>query len=99
PLREDLQAALGSAYHIDTELGGAGMSRVFIAHDRQLARRVVVKVLPPELTTALSIDRFEREIRIAAALQHPNIVPLLSAGRIGMGAYYTMPYVAGESLR
>jgi TolB-like protein len=87
------------AFRIERELEGGGMSRVFIAIDRELSRRIVVKVLPPELLTDLSLERFRREIRIAASLQHPNIVPLLSAGQTATLTYYTMPYVAGETLR
>ena len=87
------------AFRIERELEGGGMSRVFIAIDRELGRRIVVKVLPPELLTDLSLERFRREIRIAANLQHPNIVPLLSAGRTATLTYYTMPHVAGETLR
>src|SRR2546430_10823768 len=75
------------------------MSRVFLAHEIALGRRVVLKVFPPELAAALSVDRFQREVRVAAGLQHPNIVPLLAAGSAGGGLYYTMPFVEGESLR
>jgi serine/threonine-protein kinase len=75
------------------------MSRVFLAEDRQLGRRVVVKVLPPELAGELSLERFRREIQIAARLQHPHIVPLLGAGDSDGVVYYTMPWVEGESLR
>ncbi len=78
--RDTLQAALGASYQLDRELGGGGMSRVFVARDMQLGRDVVVKVLSPELTQELSVERFGREIALAAALQHANIVPVLSAG-------------------
>ena len=94
-----LQGALGSAYIVDRELGGGGMSRVFVANDTRLGRRVVVKVLSPELVASVSADRFEREIRLAARLQHPHIVPLLSAGDVDGIPYYTMPFVEGASLR
>jgi TolB-like protein len=87
------------AFRIERELEGGGMSRVFVAIDRELGRRIVVKVLPPELLTDLSLERFRREIRIAANLQHPNIVPVLSAGQTAALTYYTMPHVAGETLR
>ena len=87
------------AFRIERELVGGGMSRVFIAIDRELGRRIVVKVLPPELLTDLSLERFRREIHIAANLQHPNIVPVLSAGQTATLTYYTMPHVAGETLR
>jgi tRNA A-37 threonylcarbamoyl transferase component Bud32/tetratricopeptide (TPR) repeat protein len=98
-LREALQAALGPAYTIERELGGGGMSRVFVALETAFGRQVVVKVLPPELAAGLSADRFRREIQLAARLQHPHIVPVLAAGEAGDVLYYTMPFVAGESLR
>ena len=98
-LRTRLQTALGAAYTIERELGGGGMSRVFLAEDTRLGRRVVVKVLSPELGAGVSAERFEREIKLAARLQHPHIVPLLSAGDLNGLPYYTMPYVAGASLR
>jgi serine/threonine-protein kinase len=97
-LRERLQAALGSSYTLERELTG-GMSRVFVAMEASLSRRVVVKVLPPERTYGVSVDRFHREIQVAAHLQHPHIVPVLSAGDAEGLLYYTMPFVAGESLR
>ena len=75
------------------------MSRVFVAEETALGRQVVIKVLPPELAASLSLDRFRREIHLAASLQHPHIVPLLSAGQAGELLYYTMPLVEGESLR
>jgi len=98
-LRDQLQSALGSAYTLERELGGGGMSRVFVATETALGRRVVIKVLTPELAEGLSADRFAREIRLAAALQDPHIVPVLAAGVAGSLPYYTMPYVEGESLR
>ena len=95
-----LQEALGAAYTIERELGGGGMSRVFIADEAALGRKVVIKVLRPELAEGLSADRFKREVRLAARLQHPHIVPLLSAGALDGGLlYYTMPLVEGQSLR
>jgi serine/threonine protein kinase/tetratricopeptide (TPR) repeat protein len=96
---ERLQAALGSAYRLERELGGGGMSRVFVATESALGRQVVIKVLPPELAAGLSVDRFRREIQLAASLQHPHIVPLLAAGPAGDMLYYTMPLIEGESLR
>ena len=98
-LHEQLQAALGTAYIIERELGGGGMSRVFVAEEARLRRSVVVKVLSPELAAALSAERFEREIMMAAQLAHPNIVPLLTAGDAGGVPYFTMPFVEGQSLR
>ena len=98
-LRDQLQATLGSTYTLDRELGGGGMSRVFLALETALDRRVVVKVLPPELGAGVNADRFDREILLAARLQHPHIVQVLSAGQTDGLPYYTMPFVDGESLR
>ena len=81
-LREQLEAALGELYSIEPELGGGGMSRVFLAEETALGRRVVVKVLPKELTGGVNVDRFRREIVLAAQLQHPHIVTLLSTGQV-----------------
>jgi len=96
---DHLQEALGPNYQLDRELTGGGMSRVFVAIDRSLGRKVVVKVLPPELAAGVNRERFRREIQVAAQLQHPHIVPLLSAGEQGDLLWYTMPYIEGESLR
>ena len=96
---EQLRAALSPAYDIERELTGAGMSRVFVATDRSLGRKIVIKLLPPELTAGVNRERFRREIQVAAQLQHPHIVTLLSAGEDGELLYYTMPYIEGESLR
>ncbi len=96
---EHLQSALGTSYQLDRELTGGGMSRVFVATDLALSRKVVVKVLPPELAAGVNRDRFRREIQVAAQLQHPHIVPLLSAGEQGDLLWYIMPYIEGESLR
>ena len=97
-LRERLQAALGSTYRIERELPGGGMSRVFLATEVRLSRSVVVKVLPPDMAMAVQSERFEREIQVAASLQHPHIVPLLTAGSEGDLAWYVMPFIEGESL-
>ncbi len=85
-----LQTALGAGYRLDRELGGGGMSRVFLADERRFGRRVVIKVLTPELTAGLSVERFEREVMLAAALQEPHIVPVLTAGDADGMPYYTM---------
>src|SRR5438552_4868778 len=98
-LREQLQASLGASYTLERELGGGGMSRVFVAREAALDRLVVVKVLPPEMSAAISAERFKREISVAAKLQHPHIVPVLSAGDVDGVPFYTMPFVDGESLR
>jgi serine/threonine protein kinase len=75
------------------------MSRVFLASERALRRQVVIKVLAPELARGVSADRFRLEIQVAASLHHPHIVPLFAAGEAAGHLYYTMPFVAGESLR
>jgi tRNA A-37 threonylcarbamoyl transferase component Bud32 len=98
-IRDQLQSTLGAAYTLERELGGGGMSRVFVAEEARLKRRVVIKVLSPELAQGISVERFEREIQVAAALQQANIVPVLSAGDTNGLPFYTMPFVEGESLR
>ncbi len=99
PLQQQLQESLGPDFLLQRELGAGGMSRVFLAEERALGRRVVVKVLSPDLAASISAERFDREIRLAAQLQDPRIVPLLRAGTLGDLPFYTMPYVEGESLR
>ena len=98
-IRESLQQSLGDAYQIERELPRGGMSRVFAARETALGRVVVLKVLSPELAATLSAERFKREITLAARLQHPHIVPLLSTGSAADSLFYTMPLVDGESLR
>lgn len=94
-----LQAHFGAELVIERELGGGGMSRVVLARDTRLDRRVVIKILPPSVTASISAERFEREIMLSAALQHPNIVPVLSSGKIDGLPYFLMPFIDGESLR
>jgi len=98
-LIEEIQRSLGTSYIVERELGGGGMSRVFLARDTRLNRGVVVKILSGDLSAAMSSERFEREIQLSAALQHPHIVPVLSAGDAGGVPYYIMPFIEGESLR
>ena len=98
-LREELQSALGSAYRLERELGGGGMSRVFQADDVALGRSVVIKVLHPELAAGVNAERFKREVQLSARLQHPHIVPVLTAGEVNGLPYYVMPFVKGESLQ
>ncbi|WP_411281532.1 protein kinase domain-containing protein [Gemmatimonas sp.] len=98
-LRTQLQSTLGPGYTLERELGGGGMSRVFVARENALGREVVVKVIAPELAEGVSAERFTREIATAARLQQANIVPVLTAGASGGVPYYTMPFVKGESLR
>jgi tetratricopeptide (TPR) repeat protein len=98
-LAEQLQKSLGSSYTIVRELGGGGMSRVFLADDNALGRSVVFKVLLPELAAGVNAERFNREVQLSARLQHPHIVPVLSAGQVDGLPYYVMPFVKGESVR
>ena len=91
-------AALGDDFDIERELGG-GMARVFVARDNRLGRRVVVKVVNREALAFEGVVRFQREIELAIGLQHPHIVPILSAGHLGGTPYLLMPYVDGASVR
>jgi serine/threonine protein kinase len=94
-----IQLALGGAYRIERELGGGGMSRVFVAFDESLGRRVVVKVLREDVVEGISRERFRREVLVSANLQHPNIVGVIAAGDADGLPYFVMPFVEGESLR
>ncbi len=96
---DHIDQLLGAEYTIERELGGGGMSRVFVANDNRLGRKIVVKTLAPELAGGVNAERFSREVATAARLQHPHIVPLLAAGEANGVPYYTMPFVDGESLR
>ena len=98
-LRDRLQRTLGDACTIDREIGGGGMSRVFVATENTLGRSVVVKTLPSDSASSVSVERFKREIQVAAKLQHPHIVPILSTGETDGIPFYTMPFVKGDSLR
>jgi serine/threonine-protein kinase len=91
--------ALAGRYAIERELGRGGMATVYLAHDLQHARLVALKVLHPELAATLGPDRFLREIRLSAQLQHPNILPVFDSGEAAGRLWYTMPYVEGQSLR
>jgi serine/threonine-protein kinase len=97
-LIERVSAALADTYAFERELEGGGMSRVYVAEDKNLNRKVVVKVLPPELAAGVSGERFRREILTVARLQHPHIVPILRTGEVDGLPYFVMPYVEGESL-
>ena len=94
-----LRVALAGRYEVDREIGRGGMAYVYRAHDRQHDRDVALKVLRPELAAALGVERFLREIRIEARLQHPHILPLYDSGTADGLLYYVMPYVEGETLR
>ncbi|UCG88558.1 MAG: protein kinase [Gemmatimonadota bacterium] len=98
-LLESLKRALSDRYRIERELGSGGMATVYLARDLKHERQVAVKVLRPELAAALGSERFLREIKITANLNHPHILPLLDSGDAGGFLFYVMPYVEGESLR
>jgi tetratricopeptide (TPR) repeat protein/tRNA A-37 threonylcarbamoyl transferase component Bud32 len=98
-LRSRLEQTLAGTYVFERELGGGGMSRTYLATEQALNRRVVVKVLAPELLAGISLERFHREVLLAARLQHPHVVPVLTAGEAGGLPWFSMPYVDGDSLR
>ena len=98
-LLDRLNETLGATYAFERELGGGGMSRVFVAVEKRFDRRVVVKVLASELAAGVSAERFAREVKLAARLQQANIVPVFDSGQIDGLPFYTMPWIEGESLR
>src|SRR6266511_790394 len=95
----DLQRALEDHYKVERELGAGGMATVYLAHDPKHDRKVAIKVLRPELAAIVGGERFLKEIRTTANLQHPHILPLHDSGEAGAFLFYVMPYVEGESLR
>jgi eukaryotic-like serine/threonine-protein kinase len=94
-----LVAAVGTTYTIEGEIGGGGMSRVFVATELRLGRKVVIKTLPQSMPQTVSVDRFRQEIQLAAGLQNSHIVPVLTTGAADGFLYYVMPFVEGETLR
>jgi eukaryotic-like serine/threonine-protein kinase len=96
---DDLRSALADRYRLDRELGRGGMAVVYLAHDLRHDRPVALKVLRPELAEMLGLERFQREIHIAARLQHPHILPVHDSGDAAGQLWFTMPFVEGESLR
>ena len=98
-LLEHLRNAFAESYRVDEELTGGGMSRLFLATDLALNRKVVIKILPPELTSEMMATRFKRESEVTAHLQHPHILPIITAGLKAGLLYYVMPFISGESLR
>ncbi len=96
---EILHNELADRYTLEDELGRGGMASVYLAYDQKHDRRVAIKVIHPELAEGIGPKRFEREIKTTAALQHPNIVPLLDSGVAGELLYYVAPYIEGKSLR
>ena len=97
--RSTLSEALSDRYTVERELGRGGMAVVYLAQDRRHGRPVALKVLNPELAHALGSERFEREIHVAARLQHPHILTVLDSGDAAGHLWFTMPFVEGESLR
>src|SRR3977135_4135165 len=95
----ELNAALPHHYVIDRELGRGGMALVYLARDTRHERFVALKTLRPEIAISLGSDRLLREIKLAARLQHPNILPVYDSGDAGGTLYYVMPFVEGQSLR
>src|SRR5260370_1024526 len=95
----ELNAALGDRYIIDRELGRGGMATVYLARDPKHERFLALKTLRPEIAMALGRERFLREIKLAARLQHQNILGVYDSGEAGGILYYVMPFVEGESLR
>jgi hypothetical protein len=98
-LLEDLRKSFADSYRVEEELKGGGMSRLFMATDLALNRKVVIKILPPELTSDMMAARFKREAEVTAHLQHPHILPIITAGVKQGLMYYIMPFISGESLR
>jgi eukaryotic-like serine/threonine-protein kinase len=98
-LEERVAGALGERYLVERELGRGGMATVFLARDQKHGRHVALKVLRPEVSASLGVERFLREIRLSAQLHHPHVVPLYDSGRAGELLFYVMPYIEGESLR
>ena len=98
-MNQQIDAALGDRYRLEGELGQGGMATVYLAHDLKHGRKVAVKVFHPELARTLGVDRFLREIQLAAQLHHPHIVSLIDSGEADGLLYYLMPFVDGETLR
>ncbi|MDT8435673.1 MAG: serine/threonine-protein kinase [Gemmatimonadota bacterium] len=98
-LQEALCEALEDRYRLEGELGRGGMAVVFLAREAKHDRTVVLKVIRPGIAARYGVERFEREIRLAARLSHPNILGLLDSGRAGGLPYYVMPHLSGRTLR
>jgi serine/threonine-protein kinase len=96
---ESLKPALSDRYTIEGELGRGGMAVVYSAHDIKHSRKVAIKVLRPEFTASIGVDRFLREVEIAARLTHPHVLSLHDSGKANGFLYYVMPFVSGGSLR
>ena len=94
-----INASLAGEYVIERELGAGGMATVYLAEDVKHRRKVAIKILREDLSASVGASRFQREIEIAAQLQHPSILPLLDSGEADGLLYFVMPYVQGQSLR
>src|SRR6188472_4660235 len=94
-----LSTVLSDRYRIERELGAGGMATVYLAQDLRHDRKVAIKVLRPELAAVIGAQRFLREIKTIANLQHPHILGLIDSGEVSGTAYFVMPFVDGESLR
>jgi eukaryotic-like serine/threonine-protein kinase len=99
PTLDRLTRSLADRYRIEREVGAGGMATVYLAEDLKHGRRVAIKVLRPDLAAVIGAERFVREIRTVAALQHPHILGLIDSGEVEGTAWYAMPFVEGESLR
>ena len=98
-IADQLQSAIADRYKVERELGRGGMATVFLATDIRHERQVAIKVLHPDLSATIGAERFEREIKLAAKLQHPHILGLIDSGQADGLLYYVMPFVEGESVR
>src|SRR5512135_156227 len=94
-----LSAALADRYRLERELGAGGMATVYLSHDLKHDRKVAIKVLRPELAAVIGAERFLKEIKTTANLQHPHILGLIDSGEADGLLWYAMPFVEGESLR
>src|SRR5262245_19100724 len=99
PVAEHLTAALADRYRIERELGEGGMATVYLAQDLRHDRKVALKVLRPEISASIGAERFLREIKLAAGLNHPHILPVYDSGKAGDVLFYVMPNMEGRSLR
>ncbi len=93
-----LAGVIDGRYAIEREIGRGGMAAVYLARDNRHGGRVAIKVLSADISSAVSAERFTREIRTTASLQHPNILPVFDSGQINGIPYYVMPYVQGETV-
>jgi serine/threonine-protein kinase len=96
---KQLQSAIADRYLVERELGRGGMATVYLATDERHERQVAIKVLHPDLSATIGAERFEREIKLAAKLQHPHILGLYDSGEANGLLYYVMPFIEGESVR